>query len=309
MKKWGLLLTFTSILMGSSNCFGVPSGSQTPCCWTSQIHQSRRCCEEGAWGNEERFQWRTVDGDSACCSEIHVTEAYTAHSSGDFVRGSVVTKTCCESQNKKGKDPGNYKFWPTKGSQSTEDAPGKGGVCCIEDSWRLWSTGSNNGSCCRAQGGEEHDKHCCFGAYDLDDQAHSKECCKAAEGKWKSGECCAADGTGMAMDNELKQKIADDGTVTVEMSGAKVTSACCAGDSGTFVSAKSSSGGGSDAADGFCCNGSMDLASGERKEECCENAGGKWTGTFCCASWGKKVDGACKADSLPDSGSDEQGKT
>ncbi len=466
MKKWGLLLTFTSILMGSSNCFGMEFN---PCCWKSQIHQSPTCCEQGAWGNEERFQWRTAGGDGACCSEINVTEAYTAHSSGDYVRGSVVTKTCCESQDWHGNDPGNYKFWPTRGSQSTEDAPGKGGVCCIKDSWKWWSNGSNNGRCCSAQGGEEYNKHCCFEAYDLDAQAQSKECCKAAEGKWENGECCGSEKDGKALANKMKQEIKEDGTVTVEMSGAKVTSTCCSDDKGKsynsafngeeielgccfngdtygvsydadnnlvegccekpkkvtdlgdldacceedekgyiatttgeggeeeksgacckgetyikkFVEPKdgnygnmdccpigeyvidgaccknqddkaypnsdfydccpssqwadpdccesessvkdvkgnvseaccanaggtwvgSSSGGGSDVTDaGFCCSGSMDLVSGSRTKECCENGSGIWMDTFCCASWGKKVDGACKAEELPDSGSED----
>lgn len=475
MKKWGLLLTFTSMLMGSSNCFGVTSGAQTPCCWRSQIHQSPDCCELGAWGNEERFQWRELGTDGACCSEINVTEAYTAHSSGDYVRGSVITQTCCESQNKKGKDPGNYKFWPTKGSQSTEDAPGKGGVCCIQDSWKWWSTGSNNERCCEAQGGEEYNKRCCFEAYDLDAEGHSKECCKAAEGKWENGECCGSEKDGMALANKMKQEIKEDGTVTVKMSGAKVTSACCADDEGKsynsafngeetelgccfngdtygvsydadnnlvegccekpkkvtdlgdldacceegeegYIATTTGEGGeeekegacckgevfikkfveprdgnygnmdccpigeyvidgaccknqddkvypnsdfydccsSSNYADGgnggegeccedptsprnvkgiptkaccehaygewvvsnsssgdpdkeessaSCCRGSMDIMTGSRTKACCENASGKWMGTFCCGTWGKKVNGACEAESLPDSGS------
>lgn len=83
----------------------------------------------------------------------------------------------------------------------------------------------------------------------------------------------------------------------------KLKEECCQNAGGTFISTNSS-GGGSDVADtGFCCVGSMDLASGERTKECCANASGKWMGTFCCGTWGKKVNGACEADSLPDSGS------
>lgn len=60
-------------------------------------------------------------------------------------------------------------------------------------------------------------------------------------------------------------------------------------------------------ADGTCCVGSLDLASGKRTKECCENASGIWMDSFCCGTWGKKVDGACKAESLPDSASGDKG--
>ena len=276
MKKWGLLLTFTSILMGSSNCFGQMSGSQLPCCWTSQIHESPECCTLGAWGNEERFEWRldasTYDG--GCCSQANVTEAYPADSSGEFVRGSVVTQTCCESQNKRGASPGNYKFWPTSGSQNLEDDPDKGGICCIADSWKFWSTGSNNARCCRAQGGEEHSDRCCFQAYDFDKKAHSKECCKAAEGKWENGDCCATEKDGTAMANKIEQTTTADGKVEVTYSGAKVTSNCCVGDGGNTYNKAFDSG----VADLGCCIGgtvygvSYDDANANNViEDCCKS--------------------------------------
>lgn len=296
MKKWGILLFFAGILMISTNCMGWDS-SELPCCWTSKINESKECCELGEWGNAPNFEYRA----GACCSKINVTEAYTLDATGEFVRGAVITRECCTSQSSKGKAPGNYDFWPTKGSQSTADAPGKGGVCCIKDSWKWWSNGLNNSRCCNAQGGKEYNERCCFEAYDLDSKGHSKECCKSAEGKWENGDCCSPEKNGMAMANQMKNKLESDGTITITMSGAKVTSACCSKIGGQAVEGTSSSD------PGFCCKGSMDLVSGERTKECCENASGKWMDSFCCGSWGKKVDGACKADSLPDSGSGDPG--
>lgn len=479
MKKWGLLLLFLSSLTVATDVFSQYGSATLPCCWKSQVHFSKACCEDGAWGNEAAFEWRELGTDGACCSKSNVVEAFAEHSSGEYFRDAVLTQTCCESQNKKGKDPGNYAFWPTPGSASVADGPGKAGVCCIKDSWKWWSTGSNNGRCCRAQGGKEQNNHCCFDAYDLDSKGHSKECCKAAEGKWENGECCGSEKDGMAMANKMQNKLESDGTVTITMSGAKVTSNCCTGDGGKaynsafnggdaelgccfngdpygvsytsdnnlvegccekpkkvtdlgdldacceegeegYIATTTGKGGeeekagacckgevfikkfveprdgnygnmdccpigeyvidgaccknkddkaypnsdfydccpSSNYADGSnggegeccedptsprnmkgkptkaccehaygewvvssgssgdpdkkessasCCRGSMDIMTGSRTEACCQNASGIWMGTFCCGSWGKKVDGACKADSLPDSVSGDKG--
>lgn len=261
MKKWGLLLFFLSSLMVTTDGFsqssgsgqtGSLSGSQLPCCWKSQIHTSPECCVQGAWGNEENYEYRMDDGDGGCCAKNNVTEAFTKHENGEYVRGSVITKTCCESQDEKGKDPGNYKFWPTQGSTSTEDEPGKGGVCCIADSWKWWSTGSNNGRCCRAQGGKEKDDRCCIGAYDVDSKTSSKECCKVAEGEWKNGDCCAKEKDGMAVPSHMERSVVN-GKVEVSMSGAKVTSNCCTADGGQAYN-KSFDGGNAEL--GCCIGGS-----------------------------------------------------
>ena len=463
MKKWGMILSLIGALVISTEAISQSVSAFVDCCYMSKIATVPDCCK-GDWGNEENFEWRG----GTCCSINNVTAAYAISPDGVPIRGSVITRECCMSQKSKGKDPGNYVFWPTQGSANVANDPGTGGVCCIVDSWKWWSTGSNNGRCCRAQGGVDHDNHCCFEAYDLDAKGHSKECCKATEGKWENGECCAKDGKGTALANQMDQQMSLDGSqVLITMSGAKITSNCCSADGGKayntlseeedltlacciggepygvsydadnnlvegcckkpkkvtdlgdldacceegeegyiatttgeggeeekegacckgevfikkFVEPRdgnygnmaccpigeyvidgaccknqddkvypnsdfydccpsshwadpdccesassvkdvkgniseaccenaggtwvgNSSGGGSDVTDaGFCCNGSLDLISGERTEECCQNASGKWMGTFCCGTWGKKVNGACEAESLPDSGS------
>lgn len=115
---------------------------------------------------------------------------------------------------------------------------------------------------------------------------YATTCCKGKN--WAETDCCESESSAKNVDGNISE-------------------ACCANAGGTFISTNSF-GGGSDVADtAFCCKGSVDLVSGERTKECCENASGKWTGTFCCGTWGKKVDGACKADSLPDSGSGDPG--
>ncbi len=277
MKKWGLLFLFLSSLTVSTDVFSQYGSGDLPCCWRSQIHESPECCVDGAWGNEERFEWRidasTTDG--GCCSQINVTEAYPADSSGEFVRGAVVTQTCCESQGERGASPGNYKFWPTSGSQNLEDDPDKGGICCIKDSWKFWSTGSNNRNCCKAQGGEEHSKRCCFQAYDLEKDAHSKECCKQTDGKWENGDCCASATDGTAMANKIEQTITADGKVEVTYSGVKVTKNCCIDDDGETYNKAFDSG----VADlGCCINGTVyglaynDSSESDVIEDCCENS-------------------------------------
>ncbi len=273
MKKWGMILSLSGALVISTEVMSQSGGGgavlNPNCCYMSKISTSEDCCK-GGWGNEENFEWRG----GTCCSINNVTAAYALSPEGIPIRGGVVTEDCCTSQIAKGKDPGNYVFWPLEGAADTQNMPGNGGICCIADSWKYWSTGSNNARCCRAQGGEEHSDRCCFQAYDFDKKAHSKECCKAAEGKWENGDCCATEKDGTAMANQMYQSMTLDGKVVITYSGAKVTSNCCVGDGGNAYNKAFDSG----VADLGCCIGGTvygraynDSSETDVIEDCCKS--------------------------------------